>query len=219
MATKRTPADSDFGADSGWPNQWRDPSRGINRLLARLPSYESPSSDGRFYLDQIYEVLKTHYSKKGFTETTINPHRNNKDKVFGRMEYNFNNGIRSGATHTYLQTAKRRNNFKMLTWTYVESVVRNGGHITGVQTNNTIDLPNGLASLKANGRVILSAGCFGTAKILFKSGIGPSDMIQLVEASDSAHLLPPSSQYIDLPVGYHVSDSPTISVRKFTIGY
>lgn len=132
------------------------------------------------------------------------------------MAYNFNTGIRSGATHTYLQTAKARPNFKLLMWTYARALVRdgtNGARITGVKTNNTVDLPDGVATLKPNGRVVLSGGCFGTARILFTSGIGPSDMLQLVASSSSASLLPPSSQYINLPVGQYASDNPGITVR------
>jgi cellobiose dehydrogenase (acceptor) len=184
--------------------------------LERLPSYESSSPDGGFYLDQVYQLLRTHYSKKGFTETNINADRNNKDNAYGRMAHNFNTGIRSGVTHTYLQTAKARSNFKLVLWTYAKSLVRggtNGARITGVKTNNTVDFPDGVATLKPAGRVILSGGCFGTARLLFTSGIGPSDMIKLVESSSSANLLPPSSQYINLPVGYYASDNPGITVR------
>jgi cellobiose dehydrogenase (acceptor) len=207
------PPDSEFSAAQGWPSEWRLPGEAINRMLARLPSSIYPSPDSTIYLDQVYSLLKTHFAKLGYQEAVINDNRDWKDSIMGHPSYNFHNGIRSGVTHTYLQTAKARSNFKLLMWTYAQSVVRSGGTITGVQTNNTIDLPNGLATLTTNGRVILSSGVYGSARILFTSGIGPSDMIAQVQASTSASLLPPSSQWLNLPVGYYVSDNPSINVR------
>jgi cellobiose dehydrogenase (acceptor) len=204
--------DYEFSSQYGWPAEWSLPGPWINRMLARLPSSDATSPDGKIYLDQVYTLLSSHFKKKGYTEISINSNRNLKDNVFGHPAYNFKNGIRSGVTHTYLQTAKARTNFKLLTNTYSQAVVRNGSTITGVQTNNTVDLPYGLATLTPKGRVILSGGVYGTARLLFASGIGPSDMIKMVEASSQAKLLPNSSQYINLPVGYYVSDNPSINV-------
>lgn len=60
--------------------------------------------------------------------------------------------------------------------------------------------------------VDIQAGSYGTPRILFQSGIGPSDMLSIVQSSTAAANLPPSSDFIDLPVGYNVSDNPSVNV-------
>lgn len=101
----------------------------------------------------------------------------------------------------------------MILNTLVSSVARNGSTITGVQTNNTAIGPNGFIPLNKNGRVILAGGSFGTPRILFQSGIGPTDQIQLVQQNAAAApFLPPQSAWINLPVGYNVQDNPSINL-------
>jgi cellobiose dehydrogenase (acceptor) len=116
----------------------------------------------------------------------------------------------------------------------VTSVVRNGSTITGVQTNNTAIGPNGFIPLNPKGRVILSGGSFGSPRyipvlfvfswndwltlgvhnrILYQSGIGPSDMLSLVQSDPTqGPQLPSESDWINLPVGDNVSDNPSINV-------
>jgi cellobiose dehydrogenase (acceptor) len=80
--------------------------------------------------------------------------------------------------------------------------------------------------------VVLSAGAFGSARLLFQSGnisneshalhcaytfvylgIGPADVLETVQATPaSAPYLPPKSAYLDLPVGYNLQDNPSISL-------
>ena len=98
----------------------------------------------------------------------------------------------------------------------VTNVVRNGSRILGVQTTDNTIGPNGFVPLTPNGRVILSGGSFGTTRILIESGIGPSDMISLVQSnSDAASRLPPANQFINLPVGMNAMDNPSINVCLF----
>jgi len=67
--------------------------------------------------------------------------------------------------------------------------------------------------LNPHGRVVLSAGTFGTARILFSSGIGPLDQIQIVQSNPTAAPnLPPQSQWLNLSVGYNVADNPSINL-------
>lgn len=162
----------------------------------------------------------------------------------GYFDAQFIGGQRGGPVATYFQTASARSNFVYKDYTMVNNLVRNGSQITGVQTNDTSLGPNGIVPLNPNGRVILAgevlvplslnqfsrkeskadviciiAGSYGTPRILFQSGIGPSDMLSIVQSSTAAANLPPSSDFIDLPVGYNVSDNPSINVSLLALFY
>ena len=129
------------------------------------------------------------------------------------LRHQFQNGKRAGPVATYLQTALARPNFTLKTNVLVSNVVRNGSQIIGVQTNDPTVGPNGFVPLTPKGRVILSGGSFGTPRILFQSGIGPSDMISLVQGNtDAATRLPPTKDFINLPVGFNAADNPSINV-------
>lgn len=75
---------------------------------------------------------------------------------------------------TYLATAMKRPNFHMWLNTSVERIVRTAGHATGL---DVIPANNGgykgrIMLTPTTGRVIVSAGAFGTAKLLFRSKFG-----------------------------------------------
>jgi cellobiose dehydrogenase (acceptor) len=143
----------------------------------------------------------------GYTNITINSNPNFKDHSYGYSTYDFIGGQRGGPGATYLVTAQARSNFKLVVNATVTNVVRNGAQISGVRT------AKGYYNVKSNGRVILSAGSFGSPRLLFQSGIGPTDQIQVVQKNAAAGaLLPPQSQWINLPSGYNVSDNPSINL-------
>ncbi|KAJ3740086.1 cellobiose dehydrogenase [Lentinula detonsa] len=209
------PTSDDFSTATGWPSSWsngkHDPY--VAMMQERLPSTDHPSTDGERYLEQVYSVVGQLLNGQGYNNITINDNPNFKDHVYGYSAYDFINGKRGGPVATYLQTAQARSNFRMEIYTYVSNVVRNSSTILGVQTNNTAIGPNGYVPLNPNGRVILSGGSYGSPRILFLSGIGPSDMLEIVSKDPTyGPQLPPQSDWIDLPVGYNVSDNPSINL-------
>jgi len=207
------PPDSDFATANGWPSGWQSHSTYTNKLKARLPSTDAPSTDGKRYLEQSFNVTAKLLGYQGYRQVTINDNPNSKDHVFGYSAFDFLEGKRAGPVATYLRTSKARSNFKLIPYTMVNSVVRNGTAITGVRTNDTSLGPDGIIPLNPKGRVILSAGSFGSPRILIQSGIGTSDMISLVQADATlGPQLPPSSDFINLPVGYNVADNPSINL-------
>ncbi|QRV75686.1 GMC oxidoreductase [Ceratobasidium sp. AG-Ba] len=207
------PPDVEYSTTNGWPTGWQSIGTYVNKLKARLPATETPSSDGKLYLTQVYDVVKSLLDKQGYSQYVINDSPNTKDHAYGRPGYYAQNGKRTGPMDTYLKTSKTRPNFKLLMHTKVLSLVRNGSQITGVRVSNTTVNGNGIISLTTKGRVVLAAGVFGTAKILYQSGIGPADMLAITAGNPAtANFMPPASQYINLPVGHFVRDSPGVNL-------
>ena len=72
---------------------------------------------------------------------------------------------------TYLVSAATRKSFTLWMETAAKRVIRSGGHVTGVEIEcNGANGHAGTIQLTPNrGRVIISAGTFGTSKLLFRS--------------------------------------------------
>lgn len=90
--------------------------------------------------------------------------------------------------------------------TKVIRAVRTNSTITGVEVevNGTRETIN----VKPGGKVILAAGAMSTPRILFNSGIGPTEQIEIVSSGNTLVRLPEESAWIDLPVGKRIQDHP-----------
>jgi len=204
--------DWDYNFPAGWKAQ--DMTAATERVFRRIPSTDTPSTDGKRYLQESYDVLSEGLTASGWKAVAANSVPEQKNRTFAHTPYMYINGERGGPLATYLRTAKARSNFKLVVNTMTERVVRKGNKIEGVDVVATATGGyTGTFKVKPRtGRVILSAGVFGTSKILLRSGIGPADALEIVAASADKNKLPPKEEWLLLPVGYNVMDHANTDV-------
>jgi cellobiose dehydrogenase (acceptor) len=205
---KAYPKDWDENFPEGWHNS--DVQKATDRVFSRIPGTTRPSQDGELYMHQGVDVLSAALKHGGWQsvgEPNSNPTK--KNHTFGSTTYMYSEGERGGPLATYLVSASERENFKLVTNLNARRAIRDGARVTGVELDCVnADGNHGVVSLTPDtGRVIVSAGTFGSAKFLFRSGIGPTDQLEVVAASvsDGANMVPAES-WIDLPVGENLVD-------------
>lgn len=127
--------------------------------------------DGKLYYQQGFDVLSGGLKTAGWTEVTANDVPDEKNHTYSHTPFMFSGGERGGPMATYLVSASGRKNFNLWMNTAVKRVVRTGGHITGIEVEPFLDGGyTGVVNVTSvTGRVILSAGTFGSAKILLRS--------------------------------------------------
>ncbi|KAK4239955.1 cellobiose dehydrogenase [Achaetomium macrosporum] len=195
--------------DYNWPGGWKskDLAAATSRVFSRIPGTWHPSMDGKLYRQEGYDVLTSGLAKSGWKQVVANDSPNQKNRTFAHTHFMFSNGERGGPLATYLVTADGRANFDLWTNTAVRRAVRTGSQVSGVEleclTNGGF---TGTVKLNPKGGVIFSAGAFGSAKLLFRSGVGPEDQLQIVANSKDGATFTPKSDWIKLPVGKNLID-------------
>ena len=165
---KPHPADWDTNFPDGW--QSKDVAAATDRLFARIPGTTAPSMDGKNYLSQGFDMLSGSLQSAGWEVVVPNDHPDKKNRTVGHSTFMFSGGERSGPLATYLVSASGRKNFTLWTNTVVNRIVRQGGHATGLEVSCNGAGHAGTVSLTPKtGRVIVSAGAFGSAKLLMRS--------------------------------------------------
>ncbi|KAI1369675.1 fungal cellulose binding domain-containing protein [Xylaria arbuscula] len=198
--------DWDYNFPTGWKST--DMAGATSRVFSRIPGTDAPSKDGKRYLQQGFDVISSGLADAGWTSVTANNVPDQKNHTYTHTPFMFSNGERGGPMATYLVTANARSNFDLWTGTGVKRVVRTGGHITGVEVEayeegGYVGTVNVTAT---TGRVVLSAGTFGSAKILMRSGIGPEDQLDVVQTSTDGPTMIGNNSWIKLPVGHNLND-------------
>lgn len=204
--------DWDWTFPDGWHSS--DMTGATERVFQKIPGTPIPSQDGHLYTQQGAGLLEWSFEQAGWTRETSNdtPEQKTQERVFTNTTFMYENGERGGPMATYLVEADARSNFELWTNTMVERVVRDGSKITGVELKSAgSGGHNGTVTVSAKGAVVLSAGAFGSPKILFRSGIGPRDQLEVVKAAESDKMIA-EAQWIDLPVGYNLLDNINVSI-------
>jgi cellobiose dehydrogenase (acceptor) len=206
-------SDWDLYFPEGWHNA--DMQSAINKTRTKQPSTDSPSLDGKRYLQSGYDTAKQWLvDGAGYADVGLNdgPENHQKTKVFGHPIWNYEGGQRSGPSKTYLQSALQRPNFSFQTGTKVVRVIREGEIATGVETSTKE--ANGTSSIcvKKGGKVILSGGALLSPQLLMWSGIGDPEI--LTNLSLAGHLPIPSPDWINnTAVGDKVFDNPNTFIE------
>jgi cellobiose dehydrogenase (acceptor) len=200
-----------------WPSGWNAPDLipAAQRLYARNPGTITPSMDGRWYDQGAFNLVSNMLDNAGFNEVDSIAQPNAKQNTYSHAASNIANGQRSGPVKTYLPLAQQRSNFRLMLNTNVLRVVRSGSRATGVQIE-TADGTRSIINLTANGRVILAAGVMSTPRILFYSGIGPTQQILNVQNGAVNVDLPPRAQWINLPVGENLRNHVDVELSMTT---
>lgn len=204
--------DWDYLFPSGW--KFRDIQAAANRVFSRIPGTDAPSTDGKRYYQEGFDMLSGGLGAGGWKKVTANNAPNSKNHTFSNAPFMFIGGERGGPLATYLTSAKKRSNFNLWLNTSVKRVIREGGHITGVEVEpfRSGGYQGIVKVTPTSGRVVLSAGTFGSAKILLRSGIGPKDQLEVVKASEiDGPTMISDASWIDLPVGYNLDDHCNVS--------
>ncbi|KAK0611698.1 cellobiose dehydrogenase [Immersiella caudata] len=199
---KPHPDDWNLSFPAGWKDA--DMKAAVDKVFTRLPGTTTPSQDGKIYLPQGFNTIGGGLKAAGWAEIDANKENGLRNRTYAKTAYYYIGGERGGPMATYLVTANARKNFAFWTNAGVKRVVRTGGKVTGVEVE--CGGSSGVVSLTGTGRVILSAGTFGSAKILWRSGIGTKDMLDVVKSSGDGSSMISSDQWINLPVGHNLYD-------------
>ncbi|KFZ17799.1 hypothetical protein V502_04398 [Pseudogymnoascus sp. VKM F-4520 (FW-2644)] len=200
--------------DSFFPAGWRaaDMDGAIERVKARAPSTDTPSADGKQYLQSGYDVVRRWIvDSLGFADVKINESKDNKFDVFGRPVYGYEDGQRAGPVSTYLQDALELPNFHLQSGTRAVRVQRTGNVATGVWV-----LVNGVETLVPlcnTGRVVISAGAIATPGFLMFSGIGPAVELTRLSAAGKLGNLTQEDWISNDAVGANLFDNPNTFIE------
>jgi cellobiose dehydrogenase (acceptor) len=176
---KPHPDDWNLSFPAGWKDA--DMKTAVDKVFTRLPGTTTPSQDGKIYLPQGFNTIGGGLKAAGWTEIDANKENGLRNRTYAKTAYYYIGGERGGPMATYLVTANARKNFAFWTGAGVKRVVRTGGKVTGVEVE--CGGSSGVVQLTATGRVVLSAGTFGSAKILWRSKCPFSSERMIVDIS------------------------------------
>jgi cellobiose dehydrogenase (acceptor) len=205
-----------FDFDDKWPEGWRwdDVKHAAARLYERNPGTLTPSANGKLYDNDVRDVVSKFFALGGYTEVDTNEEPDRKHKVWSYPALSTQQGFRAGPVRTYLPLAEKLPNFKLQLYTKVIRAVRAGPLVTGIEVESATG-QRSIINLNKGGKVILAAGAMSSPRLLFNTGIGPLEQIEIVHNGTTNVTLPPREEWVESPVGF-VRDH-TIVIVTFNV--
>ncbi|KAE9373549.1 hypothetical protein N431DRAFT_504192 [Stipitochalara longipes BDJ] len=205
------PQERDF--DDKWPTGWKwaDVSSAADQLYERNPGTTLALKDGLRYDQTAYNILLSSFSGLDWSSVDAIESPNLKYQAYSYPPWDIQDGLRAGLVKSYYPLAVAMPNFNLMLNTQVIRAVRNGLTVSGVEVENS----NGsrqIINVNDGGKVILAAGAMSSPRILYNSGIGPADQINIVKNGCTSVTLPDESEWIDLPVGNNLRDHPLFTL-------
>ncbi|OAL52711.1 FAD/NAD(P)-binding domain-containing protein [Pyrenochaeta sp. DS3sAY3a] len=202
-----------FDFDNNWPEGWKwaEVEASAERVYERNPGSTSPSTDGKYYDNSVWDVLSKFFAGAGWKHVDTNEQPDEKFQVYSYPAINTIGGLRAGPVRTYLPLAAGLPNFTLQLHTKVVRTLRTQSTVTGVEVEGQ-EGTRQIINVNQGGKVILAAGAMSSPRILFNSGIGPADQINIVKSGNTGVTLPAESEWINLPVGF-VRDHAYISLN------
>lgn len=205
------PPEHDFERwPAGWT--WADISEAADRLYERNPGTTQPSDDGTYYDDLAYTVISSYLSAEGWSEVDSIESPNEKHMAYSRPSWSIANHLRAGPARTYMPFAQALDNFSLKLNTQVIQVKRTGSTVTGVLTQ-AADGSQQIININPEGKVVLAAGALSTPRVLWNSGIGASDALEIVQSGSTGVVLPDEADWISLPVGHNLRDHAQLPLK------
>lgn len=208
------PQAADF--DDKWPTGWKwsDVSASAEKLYERNPGTTLSSMDGQRYDQQVFSTLQRFFGTiMGFSQVDAVKSPNAKTAVYSYPPWDAQNGLRAGPVKSYLPLANALSNFKLSLYTKMVRAIRSNSTVTGVEVESISTGARQIINLNAGGSVILAGGAMASPRLLYNSGIGPTDQITTVQNGCNGVTLPDESEWINLPVGQNLRDHPIFTLK------
>lgn len=205
----RTP--DSYVEKASWPYSATQVSAGFDANEKFFQYTETPSSDGKKYLQEAYEIVGDALTGIGYSAQTLNAQdaRNSKNMTFGHPPYAIAKGLRDAPAKTFYSEMKDRSNFALLTNSKVLYVQQTSGQATGVVYENAAQ-EEVTAKLSSRGVVVMAAGALNTPQVLMQSGIGPKKELEALAALNSFDGVSKESWVENANVGQSVFDANVV---------
>lgn len=198
-----------------WVSEWNCPGWGYRDVLPYFKKAEANESLGGEFHGQdgplpVSENRYRHPMTMAFVRAGqelglpyVNDFNGASQEGVGFYQTTTRNGARASTARTYLKSIRDSSKLCVVTDALVHKVVIEQGRATGVVFSEKAGAP---ITVRARQEVILSAGAFGSPKILMLSGIGPKEHL----AEHGIKTL------VDLPVGKNFHDHLHLSLNATT---